>query len=303
MVVMKIQLIAILVISTLSAGCGLKQMTTRTVGAISFDGAAVLEAEQDVELARDNTIPLIKSMEVLLAGDEHDRRYLTLLAKAYGQYAFGFYEEDLIRYQGRDEKAYGTSRRRADMFYDRGTRYGKRALATKGKMREALSSPVPRMEKELAKWGEKDVPTLFWAAFSWGNWVNLHRDEPTAIVDMPRIQAIVERVVKLDPAYNYGAALSFLGAIHAIRPSMLGGDPERAREYFNRAMDIAPNYLMNKVMAAQFLAVQVQDRTLFIKLLRGVLACDAAALPEQRLANELAQRRAALLLERVDEYF
>ena len=100
-----------------------------------------------------------------------------------------------------------------------------------------------------------------------------------------------------------GAALSFLGAVHASRPPMLGGDPNKAREYFERAADAQPGYLMNKVMEAQYLAVQTQDRSRYKRLLGEVLAADADALPEQRLANELAKRRAALLLERIEEYF
>ncbi len=49
--------------------------------------------------------------------------------------------------------------------------------------------------------------------------------------------------------------------------------------------------------------MQTQDRALYERLLKDVLAADADALPEQRLANELAKRRAALLLTRVGEYF
>lgn len=285
------------------SACGLKKMTTRTVGAISSDGIVAVESESDVELARDNTIPLIKSLEVFSAGDPDDRQYLALLARSYGTYAFGFFEEDMIRYRGRDEMKYRKGYGRADMFYRRGKVYGIRGLSTKGGMKKALEGPLGDMEKALKGFGKKDVPLLYWAAFCWGNWLNLHRDDPNAFIDTPRVQALVERVVEIDPDYNYGTGLSFLGAVHASRPAMLGGNSAKAREYFERAMEVAPDYLMNKVMTAQYLAVQIQDRALFTKLLNEVKAADAAALPEQRLANELAKRRAVLLLERVDEYF
>lgn len=285
------------------SACSLKKMTTRTVGAISTDGIVAIESESDVELARNNTIPLIKSLEVFSAGDPDDRRYLALLARSYGTYAFGFFEEDMIRYRGRDEKAYRKGYNRADMFYRRGKGYGLRGLSTKGAMKKAIGGPLSDMEKALKGFGKKDVPLLYWAAFCWGNWLNLHRDDPTAFIDTPRVQALVERAVEIDPSYNYGTGLSFLGAVHASRPPMLGGNPTKAREYFERAMTLSPDYLMNKVMTAQYLAVQTQDRALFTRLLNEVKAADAAALSEQRLANELAQRRAVLLLERVDEYF
>jgi tetratricopeptide (TPR) repeat protein len=279
-------------------GCSLKKMTTRTVGAISWDGQAVLERDSDVGMARNNTIPLIRSLEVFSAGDPEDRRYLALLSKSYGQYAFGFYEEDMLRLKGVDEVGYAIAKRRADLFYERGMNYGKRALKTR-----ELIGPLPEMEQALSKQSEKEVPVLFWSAFSWGNWLNLHRDDPLAIVEVPQVTAIVERVVELDPSYEYGAALSFMGALNSVRPAMLGGKPEEAREYFDRAIETGPNYLMNKIMMAQYYAIQVQDKELFTRLLREVLASDPAALPERRLANEIAQRRAKLLLDRIKEYF
>lgn len=292
------KIIFILVVAAMVSGCGLKKITTRTVGAISWDGSAVLERDEDVELARDNTIPLIRSLEVFAAGDPHDRRYLALLSKSYGQYAFGFFEEDMLRLKNIDEVAYAVAKRRANLFYQRGMDYGKRALGTRD-----LIGPLSEMEQKLQKWNEKDVPVLFWSAFSWGNWLNFHRDDPLAIVEVPQVTAVVERVVELDPGYEYGAAYAFLGALASVRPAMLGGKPEAAREYFDRAIAIEPNYLMNKVMMAEYYAVQVQDRDLFTRLLNEVLAADASAMLDRRLVNELAQRRAKLLLDRAKEYF
>jgi len=83
----------------------------------------------------------------------------------------------------------------------------------------------------------------------------------------------------------------------ASRPKALGGDPELAREEFTKALGLAPNYLMTKVLFAQYYARQVNDVHLFEGLLNEVLKADASDLPEQRLANELAQRRARILLD------
>jgi hypothetical protein len=292
-----------MMVVVLLSSCSLKKMTTHTVGAISYDGAAALESEADVELARESLLPLIKSLEVFSAGDPNDRRYLALLAKSYGQYAFGFFEEDMLRTEGHDAAAYAKARGRADAFYAQGKTYGQRALSSKSAMRKALTGPLPEMEKALHSFGKNELPVMFWSAFCWGNWLNLHRDDPTAFIDTPRVQALFERVVALDPGFNYGSGLSALGVIHASRPAMLGGDAARAREYFDRAIAAAPGYLMHKVLMAQYLAVQMQDRALFAQLLNEVRAADAAALPAQRLANELAKRRAALLLEREKNFF
>jgi predicted anti-sigma-YlaC factor YlaD len=49
--------------------------------------------------------------------------------------------------------------------------------------------------------------------------------------------------------------------------------------------------------------VQAQDRAGFTATLEEVLAADLEAAPRFRLANTLAQRRARLLLDHVDDLF
>jgi hypothetical protein len=60
---------------------------------------------------------------------------------------------------------------------------------------------------------------------------------------------------------------------------------------------------MTKVMFARTYAVVIQDRPLFESTLKGVLAAPADIYPEQRLANEIAKRRAKRYLDHAEEYF
>jgi predicted anti-sigma-YlaC factor YlaD len=50
-------------------------------------------------------------------------------------------------------------------------------------------------------------------------------------------------------------------------------------------------------------ALPAQEREEFEELLRRALAVDRVAVPELRLANTLAQRRARVLLAQADELF
>ncbi len=284
-------------------GCGLKKVTTATVGRIATDGVTVLESEQDLELARNSTPTLIMTLEVLSKGKPDDRGMLTLLARAYGQYAFGFLEEDLLKYKDGDHAAYNRAYERADRFYKKGMDYGLAALWPEKSRKKVLSLSQDAFEKELHRFGKRQASSLFWAAFTWGNWINLHRDDIEAVADVPRVEAMVKRVVKLVPDYYYGSAHSFLGTIASSKPAMLGGDKKLAEDEFNAALGVCENYLMTKVLYAQYYAVQFQDRPLYGRLLEEVRGADAKAFPEQRLANELAKRRAAILIEREKKYF
>jgi hypothetical protein len=84
----------------------------------------------------------------------------------------------------------------------------------------------------------------------------------------------------------------------------LGGNPKRAREEFEAVRAAtAGKYLMALVLEARWYAVAVQDQDLFARLLKDVLASPSGALPEARLTDEAAKRRAAALLEKTDDYF
>jgi hypothetical protein len=85
---------------------------------------------------------------------------------------------------------------------------------------------------------------------------------------------------------------------------MFGGNPQKSKEYFEKAIkSYNRKFLMAIVLYAQTYAVQTQDPVLFDTLLNEVAAANPEALPEQRLANELAVERAKWLLANKDKFF
>ncbi len=294
--------IALLALLLVQPACGMKKVATRVISNISTDGMVAIESERDVEFARQSLPPLIKTLEVLRYGNTKDVRALTLLSKAYGSYAFGFLEEDMLSLSEKDPRRADASAR-ADLFYDRGKQFGIAALKSNSGMRKAFDAPFPEFKRAAGHLGKKYLPALFWTAFNWANWLNLHRDDPAAVVDAPRIKALAERVIELDPKFYYGSAHALLGAIAASRPATLGGDTALADKEFHEAMGIERRYLMTDILYAIYYTRQINDAALFRKTLEEVEAADAAALPEQRLANELAKRRAKILLSQQGKLF
>jgi len=85
---------------------------------------------------------------------------------------------------------------------------------------------------------------------------------------------------------------------------MLGGNPEKSRHHFEKALDLTENkYLLVQLFFAKTYAVQNQDRELFESQLQAVLQAPPDLLPEQRLANQVARKKAAKLLGQIDELF
>ncbi len=287
-------LLAILILPFIAA-CSMQSMATRTIGKIATRGMIAVEDERDIPFAEAASPALIKTLEVLHYGDPKDARMLALLSRAYGTYTFGFLEQELI-----DAKATGRNTdaitSRMSHFYRMGREYGIAALAQKKSMARGFKEPLPQFKKAVAGLSKKHVPALFWTAFSWANWLNMNLDDVGAIIDLARIQAMIDRVIELDPTYYHAQAHTFRGVMAASRPKMLGGDPELARIEFETAIAAAPNYLMTKVLFAQYYCRQVQNLALFTRTLEEVIAADANKLRGENLSNALAQKRAKVLL-------
>ena len=77
-----------------------------------------------------------------------------------------------------------------------------------------------------------------------------------------------------------------------------GGDPDRSRFHFERALEISNrSFLMAQVLYASTYGRMVFDKKLHDSLLEEVLAFDLDQAPDNRLVNQIAKRRAKELLE------
>jgi hypothetical protein len=155
----------------------------------------------------------------------------------------------------------------------------------------------------LGRAGTADVPSLYGFGAAWAGWVQARPGDWGAIAEIPKIEALMQRVVELDDSHERGGAHLYLGVLLTQRPASLGGQPERAREHFDRAVAMSQGRnLMAKVLYARQYARLVFDRSLHDRLLNEVLAADPEA-PGLTLGNTLAQQQALVLLAEADEYF
>ena len=127
------------------------------------------------------------------------------------------------------------------------------------------------------------------------------RDDPDLVADLPLAIELVERSVELDAGYYYGAGHTFLGVVDSSRDTGIGGNPEKGREHFERALALTGRKaLLVQLNYAQYYAVQKQDRALFLALMREVTSAPNPADSELTLSNTVARRRAERLLGQVD---
>jgi hypothetical protein len=163
---------------------------------------------------------------------------------------------------------------------------------------------VAAFQHGLASVQKSDVTALAWTGANWARWLSLNLNSPAAIAEMPRVEALLDRLLELDPKFEHGLPHALRGSYDALRPQMFGGNPERARREFEAAMQVSQRrMLLYLVFYAEFYCRQVLDEECFARTLDEVVAAPDTLLPDARLLNEIGRQRAVQLRQRQSEWF
>jgi len=263
------------------AGC--TRLALHATSSLVPDLTRTFFEECDLELARQSLPAQLKLMEGLLKNAPQNREFLTALCVGFTGYAMLFVEEE--------------DPERASRLYQRARVYGLRAIG----IEEATHQAVQDRLKSI---GSGEIEPLFWIAMSWHAWINLNLDQPAALGELSTAQACLDRVMEIDPDYFFGAPCLIAGSMLAARPQMLGGDAARAKDYFSRAMAASDGqFFLAPYYYAKYYAVRVQDKALFLDLIRRVEQGRPDHLKEVCLINAAIQQKMKGLKEMADELF
>jgi hypothetical protein len=151
---------------------------------------------------------------------------------------------------------------------------------------------------------------MLFAGLALGSLINHNLTRMEMLGYAPTVEAVLNHVIELDqrhpPKNLMHAALPYvaLGMLHTARPPALGGLPDKARGYFEQAIQITGGkFQLARALMAYRVGVAKGDRPFFHAQLKQVLDQDPAAWPEQRLANEVAHRKARRYLSKEKELF
>jgi hypothetical protein len=293
---------AIAAVLAVTAGCSLKTMAVKTVANTLSDTGDVFTRDDDPELIRDATPFALKLYESLLESVPNHVPLLIATCGSFTQYGYAFLEAEADSLDSSRRAEATALRERALKHYLRGRGYCLRAADVrfgKGTSAALLQDPV----MAVAKARKDDVPLLYWSAAAWGAAISLGIDRPDLAVDFPSVRALADRALALDPAWSKGAIHELMISLDSL-PEALGGNPARARDHFKMAVEIQKGLSPGPyVTLATGVSVPAQDRPEFERLLKEALAIDPEKDPSNRLATLVYQRRARVLLDRIDEQF
>ena len=259
-----------------------------SAGRMADGVAGALVDQNDPETVRQAAPAYLVLLDGMIAEDPDNEKLLIAGAELYSTYAGAFVDDP----------------GRAARLARKGRDYGWRGLCRQHRAAcETWTAPYDEFEAAVRALAIEDVPAAFACAGAWATWISSNRDDWSAVADKARVDALIRRVVELDPSYRMGTPYLYLGVLETLLPAALGGRPEEGRRHFEQAIELSGGRdLMAKVLLASEYARMAFDRELHDRLCRVVLAASPEA-PGLTLSNTLAQERARRLLNSSDDYF
>ena len=223
-----------------SSGCSIKKIAVKKLGDALAESGTTFASDNDPELVKGALPFSLKLIESLLAESPRHRGLLFAACSGFTQYSYAFVKEEADETESQNFAA--SEMRRGQQPVSAGRDYGIRGLET---THPGLGGALNKDARNAAKAAKPaDVPLLYWTAASWGLAITLSKNEPDVIADQPIVEALVDRALALDEAYDQGAIHSFLISYEPARQGAEGDPLDRARKHFDRAMalraDIRP---------------------------------------------------------------
>ncbi|MAD91824.1 MAG: hypothetical protein CMQ54_03715 [Gammaproteobacteria bacterium] len=276
----------VIALSLLSIGCTF--LVSNATSNFSNNLAASILNQDDPEIVRDGLPTLILTMDSLISGAPDNPDLLAAGASLYVLYDSIFVDDN----------------ERSLRLTDRARGYGLRAMCLVHKpscvwpninydeFLMSLNGIDPTDANILLSYGLSSLAYLRVRSTSWDT-----------IAEFPQIQKLFDHYLEVSGDDANASAYTYIGIMHSLRPPMLGGKPELARMYFEKAIAESNGYdLSAKLEYARYYARLMYERELHDQLLNEILNAD----PNHNgfiLTNRVAQKEAIKLLAEADDYF
>ena len=265
----------------LLAGC-VSMATGRLAGNLSNS----MLNQSDPEIVRSGAPAYLLLIDSLIEDTPNDSNLLLAGARLYGAYGGGLID-DPQRQQGLAARA---------------LEYARRGLCVR---RPQICANADRPHSEfvliLETVSQADLEGLYVFGTNWVGWIQANQDNWNVVAELSKAEAVLQKVVDMQPDFERGRAQLYLGVIRSLIPPALGGKPEIGRQHFEKAIEFSAGQdLTAKLEYARRYARLVFNRELHDRLLQEVIDADPAV-PGLTLSNVIAQQQARELL--AEDYF
>ena len=282
----------------LTSGCSIRKYAVNKIGDALASGGSTYESDDDIQLVGDALPFGLKLIESLLAESPDHNGLLLAASQGFTTYSYVFVQRDADFIADEDLNQARQLRARARRPYMRANSYGFRGLETRHRrFREQLRVSPETAVEVLEK---RDVPFIYWTAASLGSAISISRNDPRMIARLPEVDALANRALALDEAWEDGTLHELEVILAGTRPE--GPDYDEIRRHYERALALSNGRHAGLYIAyAEAVSIPRQNSAEFRTLLEQALAINPDDFREIRLKNLIAQERAEWLLERIDD--
>ena len=283
------------------SGC----VSTLVANALTGESSsAVFTGDSDPELVGDALPFAIKMYEALLDSTPRHQGLMLTTGSLFVMYSNAFIHGPADRLPPSAWREREEALGRAKRLYIRGHEILLNALNERHRGFSAAAESENEMRLFLRRFAARDVPLLYWTVASGLAAYSIDVFDFDLSGRIPIWHLMIERAFELDPDFGGATLDEFLVLYFASLPEMLGGDTERARLHFQRAMDkTGGNSTSAMISYAKSICVPEQDFETFESYLRQVLAINPDDNPATRLVTILDQRTAQWLLDNAHTLF
>jgi hypothetical protein len=297
---------AVLVVAS---GCDMGKLTVNTTAKVLLRAQPALQQESDYEMARQAIPGALKTVEGFWIVSPDNENLTQILTEGYCQYGTAFVEDDWeqakLDHRLADIEYHNT---RANHIFTRCLNFALRRLGSRWQ-KEIFESPevIAKLLKDTSSDHRFD---MLFAGLALGSLINHNLSNIDMIAYLPTVEAIMQRVLEIDKAHPQSnlqyAALPYiaLAMLHSGVPQAMGGKPDQAKTEFEMALKITNDkFLLARSLMGIRVGLATNDRKLFHDQLKLVLETAPSVWPEQRLANEVAHRKARRYLSHEKDLF
>ncbi|MCL2193574.1 MAG: TRAP transporter TatT component family protein, partial [Treponema sp.] len=224
---------AITLSMTVLAGCSIN---TLVANALTGDGTStVFTGDSDPELVGAALPFAIKMYEALLYSTPRHQGLQLTTGSLFIMYANAFIHGPADRLPIYEWQAREDALARAKQLYLRGHRILLDALEQRHRGFAAAAQNADTMQTFSRRFRRQDVPFLYWTVASGLAAYSVDVFDFDLAANIPVWHIMIERAFELDP--DFSGLDEFLLLYFASLPEMLGGDRDRARYHFGRAME------------------------------------------------------------------
>ncbi len=232
-----------------------------------FDKAADQLTKEDSWAFFQHSAPAnLKFIEMVYLTDPDNLNLLPAVIKAYAGYAFAVPESMALHHELKgDNETY--PKEQAIRFYTRALDYGTFFLEKRGLSKnDLLNLEEEKLTKKLKdEIDEDDLVALLYFAQSWGSLINLQKDNVALVSQVPRVKILFDHVCGMNPKIEHNICEIFFAQYEASRPRMLGGNPEKARELYLKAIADHPQHLLMRLSYIQYSLIPAMDEEAYNK--------------------------------------